>query len=110
MTATVRVVVKCPQCAEVRVRSSEVTLRECVDDETWSYRFLCPQCGQRVVAHTGRVAALGAISVGARLERWSLPAEAFEAHSGSPITLGDVLDLHELLLGPDWFEALAGTA
>ena len=100
----------CPRCAEVRVRSSEVTLRECVDDETWWSRFVCPRCARLVVSPTGRVAALGAISVGVALERWSLPAEVFEAHRGAPITLGDVLDLHELLGEPDWFAKLAGSA
>ena len=87
MTDRVRVVVKCPDCVETRIDSDDVTLRHCVDDESWSYRFVCPLCRRPAVSPTGRLAALDAMLVGCPLESWRLPAELLEHRGGPPLTL-----------------------
>ena len=109
MTQGTRIVVQCPDCDEQRVSSADVRLRECVDDETWSYRFTCPSCRRRTVSLTTRVAALGAVVAGVLVETWRLPSERCELPVGEPLTLVSVLELHELLLEPDWFDRLAST-
>ena len=106
MAPGIMILVNCPDCSQVRVEPSDVTLRNCVDDQSWSYRFTCPHCDRLAVAETEGEAALGAVAAGALLERWHLPAELREQHDGPPLEPDDVLSFHELLLEPRWFEAL----
>jgi len=107
MTDRVRIVVKCPDCVETRIDSDDVTLRHCVDDESWSYRFVCPLCRRPAVSPTGRLAALDAMLIGCPLESWRLPAELLEHLGGPPLTLTDLSELRELLQEPGWFDDLA---
>ncbi len=103
-----RIVVKCPDCVESRVAPADVTIRNCVDDGGWSYRFTCPQCRRRTVATTVESPALDALAAGARLESWSLPNDTQVSLGGAPLALVDVLELHLLLLEPNWFDVLIG--
>jgi hypothetical protein len=105
MRAT-RIMVKCPDCGEARVGLGDVTLRYCVDTEEWSYRFACMPCGLPAVAPTSSLAALEAEAAGCAVEEWRLPAELLEPHDGPMLTTADLVDLHQLLLEPGWFEAL----
>ncbi len=106
MSEATRIIVNCPDCRQVRVDPADVTLRNCVDDESWSYRFTCPHCDRLAAAETESSAALGAVTAGALVERWHLPAELRERHDGPDLKLQDLLDLHELLNERDWFDAL----
>jgi len=101
-----QVIVHCPDCDEVRVRPHDVTLRNCIDDDSWSYRFTCPTCGGLTVAFTDTPSVIEAFAAGAGLERWRLPAELLETHAGPPLTLADLFAFRRLLLAPDWFDAL----
>ena len=102
-----RVVVKCPDCVDVRMPPEDVTIRLCVDDECWSYRFACPGCGLPANSPTSEQAASAALDAGCPLERWRLPAELLERHDGPPLTIADLSELHQLLLRVDWFDALS---
>ena len=101
-------VVKCPECGEQRVSPQSVTVRCCVDSGGgWSYRFTCPTCGTRAVGESLVPALMNALAFGARLEAWSsTPAEVGERHSGPLFTASEELELHRLLLEPDWFDEL----
>lgn len=99
-----RVVVKCPDCAELRVGPSDVTVRNCLDDDGWSYRFTCPACRRPVVAPTNRRAAVEAIAAGSSLENWRFPLERNECPDSPPLSLEDLVELHQLLSEPDWFD------
>ena len=101
--------VYCPNCAVVRLRPREVTLRICLDNDQWEYRFTCPTCGRRAVEPSDRWLALEAFAAGAGLERWKLPAELDEPHRGPPISVLDLYQFHRLLSGPDWFADLERT-
>ena len=105
MTRAMRVVVKCPDCLEARVSPDLVTLRHCLDDETWSYRFTCPTCHLPAVSSTGDPAARAAMEAGCPIEIWHLPAELLETHDGPPLVIGDILELHEQMLQADWLDA-----
>ena len=107
MTQAMCVVVKCPDCFEARVSPATVTLRHCLDDESWSYRFTYPECHLPTVAVTGEHAARAAMEAGCDIEIWRLPAELLEPHDGPPIAIADLLELHEELLQPDWIDAFA---
>jgi hypothetical protein len=98
--------VTCPACGVVRVRSSRVVVRNCVDDQSWSYRAVCSQCDTMFVAMTPAVLALPAIEAGLPVELWTLPTLSGR-YSGSPIHAVDALELHLALLEPDWFDELA---
>ena len=102
-----RVVVHCSTCGDVRIGSSEVTIRNCVEDDAWSYWFTCPSCGCRATARTRRGSAFDAICAGATLETWRLPAELDERPNGPPLTFIDLLELQRLLVEPDWLDQLA---
>ena len=107
MSERLRVVVKCPDCVEARLEPGDVTLRRCVDDESWSYRFTCKVCHRPAVSTTGAQAARDTIAAGCPLESWSLPAERLELFDGPVLTLADLFELHEVLLRPDWFDELS---
>ena len=108
MMQRLQVVVKCPDCLQVRMHPHEVTLRRCIDDDGWAYRFTCPSCRAIVVSPTDECAALDAVAAGARLETWRLPAELLEHPDGPPLTFVDLFEFQESLLEPDWFDELAG--
>jgi hypothetical protein len=108
MTQTLCVVVKCPDCFEARVSPEQVTLRHCLDNETWSYRFTCPECRLPAVSSTGEPAARAAMEAGCPIEIWRLPAELLEHNDNAPaLTISDILDLHEEMEQPDWLDVLA---
>ena len=106
MDQRVVVVVNCPDCVETRVPLRDVTLRHCEDDETWSYRFVCPICLRPSVEPTDVRTAHEAALAGTRFENWRLPAELLEHRDGPPITVDDLFDLREAMQEPDWIDAL----
>jgi hypothetical protein len=109
MSQALCVVVKCPDCLETRLGPEAVTLRHCLDDESWQYRFTCPQCHLPSVSATGDEAARAAMEAGCPIEIWRLPSELLEPHAGPPIVIADLLELHEEMLQPDWFDAFVPT-
>jgi hypothetical protein len=106
-TRSARVVVSCSSCGNVRAATTDVTIRNCVDNDAWSYWFICPVCRNRAAANTCRRSAMHAIDAGSTLELWHLPAELDEQPKGPPISLIDLLELHLLFLEPNWVDNLA---
>lgn len=101
------IIVKCDECAQQRVEPAAVTIRNCTDDDQWSYRFICPQCRRPTVAATHAQGALAAVAAGSTLETWRLPAELTEHPSSAPpFTAADEIELRRTLAEPDWFETL----
>ena len=98
--------VTCPACGVVRVLAGLVVVRNCVDDQSWSYRARCSQCDTTFVRHDPESLALPAVAAGVGLELWSLPRPSARA-SGSALRAIDVLELHLALLEPDWFDQMA---
>jgi len=106
MEPLIRILVVCPDCAEVGVSVADVTLRVCVDDLHWSYCFLCPKCERRAAGATSQRAALEAIEAGASFQSWRMPVELYEPHDGPQFQLIDVLELQLELLRNDWIDTL----
>jgi len=104
MDRTTHIIVNCRDCGQIRTPVAGVTIRGCLDDDTWSYRFTCPDCGLPTVEDTSAARALDAVEVGVRLETWRYPLELDERHDGPKLNLVDVLELHRALIEPDWFE------
>jgi ribosomal protein S27E len=98
--------VTCPECGVVRVRADHVVVRNCLDDESWSYRARCSECDTVFIGITPAELALPAVAAGIAVELWVLPVSS-PRHSGAPIHAVDALELHLALLEPDWFEQLA---
>ena len=106
-TPNPRIRVACAHCGIIRVTMAELTLRICVDDGSWSYCFRCPTCGLANAQETDAPAITPLLAVGAPVQPWHLPAELTEEHGTEPrLTLDDLLDLHLLLEGSDWYEVL----
>jgi len=100
--------VACDGCGAVRVALASVILRECVDNDRWSCSFRCPICELakiHEIADRSSVDLL--VAIGARVERWQIPAE-FNQHpmAGPPFTWDDVLDFHLFLDRVDWYSVL----
>jgi hypothetical protein len=100
------IVVKCWDCGETRVAASEVTIRRCVDDGSWSYRFTCPKCRRLSVAPTHEPVASAAMAAGSGFEEWQLPTDLADRPDGPPFTEDDLVELRNRFLDPDWFDAL----
>lgn len=98
--------VTCPECGVVRVRADRVVVRNCVDDESWSYRARCSSCDLTFVGSTPVQLALSAVAAGLPVERWTLPKPSAR-HAGVALHAVDALELHLALLEPDWLEQLA---
>jgi hypothetical protein len=98
--------VTCPDCGVVRVRTDRVVVRNCVDNQTWTYRANCSQCGAVFLGDTPESLALAAIGAGVSVETWTLPV-ASTRRPGPPIEATDILELHLALLEHDWFDRLA---
>ncbi len=107
-TGSVRVRVSCSACGHLNVTPADVTIRNCIETDAWSYAFTCPRCRIRDAAPTSRRAALAAISAGATMQTWRLPAEISERRDGPPLTFVDLLELRLMLIEPDFIEQLAG--
>lgn len=98
--------VTCPDCGVVRVRAERVVIRNCVDDETWSYRARCSECETTFIGFTPATLALPAVAAGLDVEIWTLPIPS-PRHSGSPLHAVDALEMHLAMLEDDWFDQLA---
>ena len=97
----------CPSCGDVELTVGDVTVRVCAADNTGSYAFQCPMCRLAVVKDAeNRIVDL-LVASGVRLDVWALPAELFEPKTGAPINHDDLLDFHEFLQRPDWFDRLS---
>jgi hypothetical protein len=100
-----QIVVRCPECGDARVAPEEVTVRSCVDNSDWSYRFTCPRCLLPTVGQSRIEPLLDAVSAGAGLESWTLPVETHD--QDAPLfTDVDILELHLLMIEPDWLDEL----
>jgi hypothetical protein len=103
------IVVRCPDCRTGRVTAGSVTVRWCLDVNSWSYRARCAACGIVFVANTREDRAQRALAAGARLEMWTLPAELTERPAeGRTIDAVDILELRLALMEPEWFDKLRG--
>jgi hypothetical protein len=99
--------VTCPGCGIVRVPIEQVVVRNCVDDQTWSYRARCSQCGTTFLGDTPEGLALAALAAGVSVEIWTLPIPSAR-RPGPPIQAADLLALHLALTEYDWFDRLSG--
>jgi hypothetical protein len=89
----------------VRVKVDRVVVRNCLDDSTWSYRARCSTCEMTFVEATPAVLALPAVAAGVIVELWTLPKPS-PRRPGAAFHAVDALQLHLLLLEPDWFDEL----
>jgi predicted RNA-binding Zn-ribbon protein involved in translation (DUF1610 family) len=108
-----RIRATCPSCGEVDLRPADVQLtvvRDVLDEvsDGSCYRFACPTCEDMVSKpaddRIARLLTTGGVEV---LDG----APKLEPHpespgDGPPLTLDDVIALHELLASDAWFSGL----
>lgn len=120
-----RIRATCPSCGEVELRPDEIELQIVgvdADDvrDGSMYRFDCPACCDEIAKpadpRIARLLTSGGVPVTCtgdpELEAMVATAMARITHPegivvGPPLTSDDLLDLHELLQTPDWFDQLA---
>src|SRR5689334_17484710 len=98
------VLVDCHNCGHTKVAAHAVTIRNCVETDSWSYWFVCPSCHSRAAAETRRGRALAAVNAGAPLQTWHLPGELNEHNDRPPLSLADVVELRMALTEPNWID------
>lgn len=100
--ATIRAT--CPTCGDVELTTPDLTVLVCGDTNQGSYAFRCPRC-EMAVARQAEVRIVDLlVSSGVRMRVWRLPAELHEAKIGNPFNWDDVMEFHDLLQQPDWFD------
>ena len=97
----------CSDCGDVELRSRDLRVRQCHDDESATYLFKCPVCRMIEVRPAEVYVVDVLLAAGVDSESWRLPAELNERKGGEAISHDDVLDFHDLLSTPDWFVTLA---
>ena len=94
----------CPECGDVQLKVTDLTVRLCSNDDQGSYMFDCPSCSVVVTKDASRRIIDLLTSSGVELQVWSLPAELSEPHFRGPqISTDDLLTFHELLETNHWF-------
>lgn len=90
-------------CGDVRLKASDMVVRVCIETQEGSYRFRCPSCKLIILKQAdNRIVSLLETS-GVDREDWHLPQELWEPHpDGDPISLDDVLAMHEFLEAGGW--------
>ncbi len=106
MNAEVQATGVCERCGDFRVAATVLTIRHCVDDDSWSYRLRCPSCGMVVFAPIAGRIARRSLEAGASLETWTLPVTSREFGVGAVVSLDDLDDLLIDLEQPDVIEIL----
>ena len=82
----------CTQCGDVTLVPAQLHLVVSNRAELSSYSFQCPTCLDLVTKSADEDVVALLISGGVAVDRWDLPAEALEAHSGPPLTYDELLD------------------
>lgn len=106
----------CPHCAVrvwLRPREVKLALEPTADAHAGRYAYLCPACSRIPVQKADRslvrqLRAWGAeVVTGDGDHRRGTPVGHPEtAADGPPLTLDDLLDLHELLARDDWLDEI----
>lgn len=114
-----RIRATCPTCGEVDLTPADIhlqVLRTEVEDIAAgsTYRFSCPDCDEHVTKpadeRIARLLTTGGVEVSVTEVA---DAAALPEHPEAPVLdrapLGydDLIDFHQLLADPDWFDALA---
>ena len=97
----------CSECGDVELAAEDVLLRICSHAPASTYRFTCPVCARGVDKPADERVVQLLTSVGVPVAYWSFPAELTESREGPALTSDDLLDFHQLLESPDWFDRLA---
>ncbi len=98
MEAEVQATGSCDLCGNFRVSATVLTVRHCVDDDTFTCRLRCPGCARVLLLPVARHVAEQSVRAGGLLELWTLPIEERERGHGMPVSIDD---LGELLIDLD---------
>lgn len=119
-----RIRATCPSCGEVELRPDEIELHVVGADpddvrDGSTYVFDCPACADEIAkpadSRIARLLASGGVTIlcTGDPEMEAVVAAAMEriVHPegiviGPALTVDDLLDFHQLLQTPDWFEGL----
>lgn len=82
----------CPVCGDVELTPPQMRLVVCTRPEWSFYSFACTSCADEVRKPADPEVVGLLVSGGVLAERWIIPAEALEEHSGAPISYDDLLD------------------
>jgi predicted RNA-binding Zn-ribbon protein involved in translation (DUF1610 family) len=100
----------CPECGEVELTSSDITLRVASHAPLSYYQFTCPSCDEAVRKPADDHIISLLMSGGVRAEVWEVPAEALEPKAGPELTYDDLLDFVISLNRDDMLAARATAA
>jgi predicted RNA-binding Zn-ribbon protein involved in translation (DUF1610 family) len=97
----------CPRCGRVALRPPDLELVLLCDGSGF-YAFDCPRCGDRVRKPADEHAVCLLVFGGVvATEAPPGPVLGPGRATGSPLTVDDLIDFHQLLTTGDWFDRLA---
>lgn len=82
----------CPCCGDVELTPAQVRLVVCTVADWSYYAFTCGTCQDEIRKPAGADVVSLLQTGGVPVERWTVPAEALEEHSGAAVSYDDVLD------------------
>ena len=116
-----RIRATCPDCGEIELQPDDIELRIIGNDpedvrDGSTYVFCCPNGDDEVAKPADARIARLLVSGGVQVQCLAPNATAGDgtggidhpegAVDGAPLTLDDLLDFHELLNSPGWFDSL----
>ena len=100
-----RIRVICRTCGYLRLETTAVSARACIDDGTATYSFRCPACGLLEVQAMDPALVPVLRDAGVPVTEWWLPAELGERTDRAPLDAWEVDVLSAALAGDDWLDA-----
>lgn len=82
----------CPVCGDVELKPAQLRLVVASVADRSYYAFTCTSCTDEIRKPADEEVVALLVSGGVRAERWEIPAEALEEHSGAVLSYDDVLD------------------
>ena len=98
----------CPNCGEVELTPSDVSLMVCTHAALSYYAFDCPHCTDEVRKPADDHVVSLLVSGGVPAQVWELPAEALEERTGPQLSYDDLLDFALQLGTTDLLAEAAG--
>ena len=82
----------CPICGDVELKPAQLRLVVASVSARSYYAFVCTRCKDEVRKPADEEIVALLVSGGVKAERWEIPAEALEEHTGAALSYDELLD------------------
>ena len=82
----------CPDCGDVDLKPSDITVVVAPAAGWATYHFLCPECEDAITKSADEEVVTLLRGAGVRVEKLHVPSEALELHFGPALAADDLID------------------